>query len=385
MSLRVQESKDMTKKIRIVGRIVDFCRFVRAQGLPVGTQETIDALQVAGLGIVTDRRRFKLALRALLCTSREERDRFDALFDVYWHPTPRRPRRGRHAPGAPVARGQHAVPLLALGAAAKKAVADEEQERTSGASTLERLRKTDFSRVPVQDQERLEQLARQLWKQMSRRLTRRLKATHTGRQVHLRRTIRRSISYGGDPIALCYRNRKKHKPRLVVLLDVSGSMDPYSVYLLRFIHALQQHFERVESFLFSTRLMRITDVMKARRLPDSLKALTAEADAWSSGTRIGACLQDFNITFAPRVLSRDARVVILSDGLDTGTPDLLDRELRTLKRRARKLIWLNPLSGMEGYEPLTRGIQAVLPHVDVFTSAHNLESLLRLEAHLIDV
>lgn len=362
--------------------VVGFCRFVRANGLNVGVQETVDALQIARLGTLTDRSTFKVALRALLSTRKEDRDRFGTLFEQYWgretEPVQRvPPKRGR-----PITRPQQGIPLLMIGAPSDTVVDEEEGKSTTGANAVERLRKTDFSKVPEQDQERLEQLARRLCKQMSMRLARRLQPTPQKQQVDLRRTIRRSIAHGGTPLALRYRGRKPRKPRLTIFLDVSGSMDRYSFFLLRFVHALQPHFDRVDSFLFSTRLTCINDVIKARRLPETLSGLTDTADAWSSGTRIGACLQAFNENYGRRVLSKNTLVLILSDGLDTGEPDLLERELTKIKHRAKKLIWLNPLLGMAGYQPLARGIQAALPHVDAFLSAHNLDSLLTLEKHL---
>ena len=159
-------------------------------------------------------------------------------------------------------------------------------------------------------------------------------------------------------------------------------MDRYSFFLLRFIYALQRHFDRVDAFLFSTRLTCVTPALKARRFPDTLPHLADAADAWSSGTRIGDCLETFNDEYARRVLTRDTLVFILSDGLDTGEPALLTRELQAIKQSARKLIWLNPLLGMKEYEPLARGIASALPLIDAFVPAHNLESLLDLESHL---
>lgn len=369
----------------ITKHLVGFCRFARSQGLPVGVQETLDAMEVARLGTMVDKKTFKLALRALLSTSREDRDRFDDLFEAYWARQQRSLSRQLDLrKQVMVVRQEEAIPLLMIGNQAEEEVPEEDGKSTTGASAVERLRQADFSKVVPQDQEKLEQLALRLWKQMSRRMARRLKATHQKQQVHLRRTIRQNIPHGGDLIELRYKGRKPRKPRLVVLLDVSGSMDQYSFFFLRFVYALQQHFQRVDAFVFSTRLTYISDALKARRLPDSLQVLAETADAWSSGTRIGGCLQDFYADYR-RMLSRNTLVLILSDGLDTGEPDVLEHALRKIKQRARKLIWLNPLKGMDGYQPLARGIKAALPWVDDFLAAHSLDSLLQLETHLHDV
>lgn len=186
-------------------------------------------------------------------------------------------------------------------------------------------------------------------------------------------------------LELKLKDKKPNKNRLVILLDVSGSMDKYSFYLLRFILALRTHFQNIEGFIFSTKLIRITEYLRVKNLEHVLSQLSAGADNWSSGTKIGTCLQSFNELHAKRTLNRRSMTIILSDGLDTGAPELLSKELGKIKRRTRKLIWLNPLKGMQGYEPLARGMKAALPQIDVFRSAHSLESILELEKYLADV
>jgi uncharacterized protein with von Willebrand factor type A (vWA) domain len=197
----------------------------------------------------------------------------------------------------------------------------------------------------------------------------------------LRRTIRRSISRGGDPIDLSFRGRKLQQQRLVLLLDVSGSMNPYSLFLVRFAYVLQKYFRRVDTFLFSTQLTNITSALRTRQLQDALHALSQEAAGWAGGTKIGESLHKF-LMDQSRLLSRNTLFVVLSDGWDTGEPAALAAEISAIKRRVRRLIWLNPLLGMEGYQPVTRGMSAALPYIDVFAPAHNLASLLELEKHL---
>jgi len=201
--------------------------------------------------------------------------------------------------------------------------------------------------------------------------------------VDLRRTIRRSISRGGDPITLSFRNKKLQQDRLAVLLDISGSMNAYSLFLLRFAYALQKHFKRVDTFLFSTQLAEITPMLRSRDLTQALFSLGQVAAGWSGGTKIGESLRDFNVFHGRKLLTRNTLFLILSDGWDTGEPDVLEAQLAAIKRRVRKIIWLNPLLGMAEYKPLTRGMSTALPFVDVFAPAHNLESLLELERHLI--
>ena len=181
---------------------------------------------------------------------------------------------------------------------------------------------------------------------------------------------------------LRFKGMKPRPPRLVILLDVSGSMNPYSVFLVRFAYALQKHFQRVSTFLFSTHIKEITAALKARQLGDALEKLSREEAGWAGGTRIGESLRIFSRSHGKGLLTRRTVFIVLSDGWDTGTPEELAVELAAIQRRTLKLIWLNPLLGMEDYQPLTRALNAALPFIDVFAPAHNLESLLRLEKYL---
>ncbi len=367
----------------ITTRIIAFCHLARAEGFNVGIEETCAALESAGHGMLMPKSMFRRTLRALMCSKHEEFERFDALFERFWK---RRSTHGDSSMARKIAQPyapQNSYHSLVMSGDERSETAEEEGKKVTGASAIERLQKTDFSQLSHGEIERLDELAQHLWRQMSRRLTRRMKNRQRKEQVSLRQTIRQNIAHGGDPIKLRFRSRHTVKPRLVVLLDVSGSMDQYSFFFLKFIHALQKHFERVESFLFSTHLLHVTSALKDKGLTSTLKTLAQQAEAWSSGTRIGECFQTFNRTHAKRVLARNSIVVVLSDGLDTGDPEMFKQELSQIKRRTRKVVWLNPLLGMDNYEPITRGLSAALPLIDVFVSAHNLQSLLELEKHLV--
>jgi uncharacterized protein with von Willebrand factor type A (vWA) domain len=166
---------------------------------------------------------------------------------------------------------------------------------------------------------------------------------------------------------------------LVILLDVSGSMDKYSFFLLKFVWSLKSHLKNIEAFIFSTHLIRITDLLKEDELTESMMQMSERATNWSGGTKIGDCLGSFNDQFAKQVLNGRSVTIILSDGLDDGDPQVMFDEVHKIKLRTRKLVWLNPLKGMKGYEPLAKGMKAALPAVDDFRSAHNLDSLMELE------
>ena len=252
----------------------------------------------------------------------------------------------------------------------------------SGASAVERLKRIDFSQMPQADLAELERISLRLLRKMSYRVARRFRARKCRESIDLRRTIRRSISRGGEFIDLRYKGPKKERAKLVILLDVSDSMNPYSFFLLKLAYVLGKYSREVESFIFSTILVEVSDLLRSRRMSDALRMLSQATPAWSGGTRIGGSLQQFNKDYASASLSRSTVFIVLSDGWDTGAPEELAAELRKIKRRISKLIWLNPLLGLEEYEPVTRGISAALPFIDVFAPAHNLQSLLALEKHL---
>ena len=367
------------------GAMVRFCRFAREQGLSGGVQETLGALEAAASLGVGSREDLKAGLRAVLCSSQAEWDRFEEIFETFWgeagdrSPRSERPPRHREDPTGRPARGS--------GGLMSAAVADDFREgegsqALAGASLNERLRKADFSTLRHDDLAALEQISLCLLEQMGLRLSRRRRVANTKGRVDLRRTIRSSISRGGEPIDLRYQDRRPRPPRLVILLDISGSMSPYSLFLVRFVYALQRHFKRVDTFLFSTELVEITKVLHARRLPSALRALSQLAAGWSGGTKIAGSLRDFNLRHSRKLRSGDTLFMILSDGWDTGEPEALAAEVAAIKRRVRKLIWLNPLLGLADYRPITRAMSAALPHVDVFAPAHNLESLLEIERYL---
>lgn len=363
--------------------IVGFAQFAREHGLNVGIQETQDALLASGLGLLTDQSLFRFALRCLFCNSPEEILVFDQLFSLYWstNPIDLELRKGKVSIQGDVQKKTNAsLVMLGAGKAHEK---EEEAKHTSGANEVERLKQTDLSLLTAIEAEQLEEIARKLCRQMALRMRRRMKPDMKSGSLFLRKTIHRSISTGGEPFRLFLRARKPRKQRLIVFLDVSGSMDKYALFLLRFICALRDHFRQLEAFVFSTSLKRITKGLRSHQLETVIRNIESHADHWSSGTRIGECLQQFNDQFGKRMLNGSPVVLIMSDGLDTGDVSLLGSALQQIHGRARKTIWLNPLKGMKNYQPLARGMQAALPSVDDFRSAHNLDSLLELENLLL--
>ena len=361
-----------------------FCELCRSHDLDIGLNHSEEALLAAKSGFIKDINSLKYALRSLFCTCEEEHPTFNRLFDIYW-----RKKRHEYMPKTRTRKQTKIIKeskgsIVMMGFGNMEENDTEEARNVSGANKMESLRKTDFSKVTDIDHDLLDQLADKLLEQLNHKLKRRLKASKQGK-IDIRKTIRKNISTGDTLIQLIKKNRKFEKYRLVILLDVSGSMDKYSFYLLKFIWTLKSNFKNIEAFIFSTKLVRITDYIDETQIDQAMLHMSVNADHWSSGTTIGKCLQDFNNHFAKRVLNGRSITIVLSDGLDTGQPELLAEELRKIRLRTSKVIWLNPLKGMEGYEPLAKGMKAALPEIHTFESAHNLESLLELEKHLSHV
>jgi hypothetical protein len=360
--------------------LIGFAQFARSKGLNVGVEETFTALRAVDLGVFENKAVFYYTLKAIFCCNKDDLPLFNHLFGIYWETKNDDTRKkSQHKIINPQHLPKQQSVLSAWGLGNGEQKQEEDSKTVTGGNATVRLRKTDFSKVAEMDASILEDIAEKLWREMSKRLKRRMKRRHTRETIDLRRTIRASLQHGGDPIELRHRGKKPRKMRLVILLDVSGSMDKYSFFLLRFVWALQSYFEQVESFVFSTQLRCITETLKTKGLEKTLKMLTPQADNWSSGTKIGECLKTFNDQYASRILTRSSMVVVLSDGLDTGEKGVLEAEIQKIRRKTRRLIWLNPLKGMTNYEPSARGMSEALPYVDYFRSAHNLESMLELE------
>ena len=358
-----------------------FCRLLREEGLLVTPGDTLDAARVLGLVDLADREDLRLALRGVLVHRPEDGPAFDRLFDEFWggNPAPAgRLRRTR----PPSASQKERLPLsLEQWLRGGERDAEREEALVPGPSELESLGRQDFGSFGDEALREVTRVARRIARRLATRPSRRWKPARDGARPHLRRTLRLSVKTGGEVSELAFRQRKVRKTKLVVLADVSGSMDLYARLFLQFLFALQHSFARVETFVFATRLSRITEQLRSRAYGEALAELAAEVRDWNGGTRIGASLETF-VREWPRLLDGRTVVIVLSDGWETGDPEVLGDALGAVHGRAARVVWLNPLLGSPGYEPLTRGMQAALPHVDVFAPAHDLASLGRLARHL---
>ncbi len=364
--------------------IVAFAQFSRAHGLNVGIGETIAAFEGLDQLPLENELQLKFLLKPLFCNSPEDRMLFEGLYKLFWdsNPIDLNGKNQTKIAGAKKKKKSSSLVMLGLG---NNEGAKEEAKEISGANEAESLRKTDFSKLSDIESKQLEEIAEKLFKEMALRLRRRMKESRHIGKLNLRRTIRRSINTGGEPINLFFKAQKPKRQRLILMLDVSGSMDKYSLFLLRFVFELRNYFRQLEAFIFSTSLIRISEAVAYGQMDATVEALGIQVNNWSSGTKIGECLKDFNEKYGKRILNGSPTFIILSDGLDTGEPEVLAKEMKTIQGKVRKLVWLNPLIAMSGYEPIQRGMKAALPSIDDFRTAHNLDSLLALEKILNDV
>lgn len=371
--------------MRLAENLVLFVRALRAQGVAVRADAALDAIRaLAHVGI---RRRDDVrdALRAVLISRHDDLTRFDRLFDQFWRIWPKRDGSGLPQPIQPPRRGVTKVqwqvsPSVPPDEPGERGYQDTpDTVRTYSAAEVWRTK--DFAAYSAAETAQARAVIARLAWTPGVRVTRRLVSGPSG-AIDLRRLLRANTRHGGEPLVIPRRRRRVAPRPLVVLCDVSGSMEPYTRMLLLFVHAMTRRQRTVELFVFSTRLTRITRQFAGRPIETALARTRDVVKDWSGGTRIGQALRTFHVRWGRRVLRREPVVLLISDGWDLGDPDLLKAEMARLRRGCFRLIWLNPLIGSPGYEPLTRGMRAALPHVDDFLSVRNMTSVETLAARL---
>lgn len=364
----------------LVLKMLRFARQARDNGFPIGIEESMDALDVARDLNFLDREELRLGLRTLFCSSTTDWERFDDLFDSYWfYGSERTILRVSGSLQRPGGKGE-APSMEQLGYGGDAAEADE---TAGGASSAERLEGTDFRFLKSdRDLQAAQDLAERLARRMRWRLSRRRRVRSRGRTIDLRNTIHRSLRHGGTPLELVYKRRHPRPLKLVMMLDASGSMSLYSTFFIRFIRAVVENFAASEAFVFHTRLVHLSAALKEKNIERAVERMALMAAGWSGGTRIGESLRTFNNNYAKSTINSRTVVMIVSDGYDTGAAELLAQEMARLKRRAKRVVWLNPMIGWRGYAPVAEGMAAALPHIDLFAPAHNLESLAKIAPYL---
>ncbi|NKQ36485.1 MAG: VWA domain-containing protein [Chloroflexi bacterium] len=373
-----------------------FGRLLRALGLDVNPGRMMDLAQALAYVDIGRKSDFHNTARTLLVHDKDDLPLFDMAFNLFW----RRYQESvfshqfsvvseatfpKSASGLDSSEGDETG---SIGDGDVRPISDIAGEKAGGTTAVpvysyrEQLRHKDFSQLTPEEVTAVKTLITQIAWNLGQRPARRWQPGR-GVQLDLRRSLRHNLRYGGEMLAWSRRQPKQKARPLIILADISGSMEAYSRLLLHFTYALSASLtQTVATFVFATRLTCITRQLRQRSLERALNDVSQEVADWSGGTRIGEALKTFNFVWSRRVLRRGAIVLLISDGWDRGDPDLLRREIGRLQRSCHRLIWLNPLLGSPRYEPLTRGMQAALPHIDDFLPVHNLVSLEELAQHL---
>ncbi len=384
---------------KLAQNIIHFARALRRAGLPVGPGRVIDAIRAVEAAGFTERMDFYWTLHACFVNRPEHRVVFAQIFRLYW----RDPRFLEHMMSMmlPAIRGvqEEKAAQSAEKRAAQALLGDHmpevpqpEDEDEGGTqvevdasftmSAEEKLRTLDFEQMSTEEIAQAKRMLSRLTLPVKPIASRRSQAAAHGRRTDYRRTIRDALRKGGEIRAIAHAKPRLRWPNLVVLCDISGSMSQYSRMVLHFLHAVAnekgQGWAKVHAFTFGTRLTNISRHLATRDVDAALKAAGAEAQDWEGGTRIGACLHQFNRDWSRRVMGQGAVVLLITDGLDRDDAGALEKEMERLHLSARRLIWLNPLLRWDGFAPKATGIRAMLPHVDSFRAGHSIASLEQL-------
>ncbi|MBB6180546.1 vWA domain-containing protein [Pseudorhizobium flavum] len=376
-------------------RMAGFMAHLRLNGLNAGMPEGEMALAALHAIDATDRDEVRLALKSVCARGADGFRAFDELFDAYWladgrrRERPGRERQFERRPPRQTSNIREMIESRASGGVPDVPDNGSEGESEAGgtgrllASRIEAVRRADLRGLVTPDElAEAEAVARQIARALRDRRSRRRKAARRGAMLDLRRIARRSVAHGGDPVELLRRRRPDRPVNIVAICDVSGSMSVYARIFLAFLQGLVSVDSRTDAFLLHTRLVRISDALRDNDTLRAVERLSLMANGFGGGTRIGANLKQFNDQYARGMVTGRTVVVILSDGYDTDPADQIGTELARLRRRGCKIVWLNPLKGWGGYEPVARGMAAALPHLDLFAAANTLDALAALEPHL---
>ncbi len=366
--------------------ILTLADLLRRAGMPVSSDQVADCLRALRLVNIGQREQVYHAARCLLVSRYEHLKLFETIFNAFWRVQPDAPpSRGQKAPRAPRNDSQEHQPALISYMARKIQPSDPEldvADKSGTYSDIEILQRKDFMEMTPEELNVIKRLIQDMHWQACFRKTRRRVASRKGDALHMRRVMASAVRHGGVPVALTWQTPKIKQRPLVLIADISGSMEKYSRLVLQFFYSVSHSLKDVECFVFGTRLTRITPQLKLKNIDRAVTEASHEVVDWAGGTRIGDSLLTFNKQWSRRMLHRGAIVLIVSDGWELGDVNVLRMQMRCLHLRCYRLIWLNPLMQKANYQPVVEGMAAALPYVDDFMPIHNLHSLSALAEHL---
>src|SRR5258705_889722 len=367
----------ITRQTSLSKNIVHFCRFLRLKNFTISADEEALTLQALQFIDYSNNEIFRLALKASICRNKYQLDEFDDLFHEYWKELDK----AVDAKTKEDPKNKTAFQQQASYKAINKWLqgnGNKEIEETDNYSIQETLLRKDFSTVPGDEVDELMQTIKSIAKRLAAKTNRRYEFSYKTDMPDLRKTLRKNLRRGGELLDIVHRKPKRNRIKLVLLCDVSRSMELYSAFLIQFMYAFQQVYRRMETFVFSTSLKRITSLLKQKNFSEAMQLLSNENNGWSGGTRIGESLDAFVNEWGKKLIDSKTILIILSDGWDTGNIDLIKNNMEFIHAKSKKLIWLNPLAGFEDYKPHVSAMKAALPFIDVFAPVHNVESLKKL-------
>ena len=375
----------------LLQQITDFCRLLRQMGVNVTTTNQLSWCESVQLIDIGERAAFYHTARTNLIAGESDRETFDAAFNLFWrYPRPefqavdteeQTPEPSSLQDLSDAGDEQDFVEQWLDTEAEESEEGEEDDPVAYSAEDL--LSRKDFSEFTKEDMEQAREIVAKLAAVLATKLSRRKIVGKKGKTIDFRRSWRQSLVHGGEPLELIRKQQKIKKTKILLLCDVSGSMDCYAKFLIQFIYGMQQELREVDVAVFSTHLTDITGLLRRKGLAEGLNEVANVVPDWSGGTKIGESLLEFYRQFAPSFSAYRSVVILISDGWDRGDVDVLRHSMEMIHRHAYRLIWLNPLLGSDGYQPICRGIRTALPYVDYFLPAHNLESLAQLTKILI--
>ncbi len=373
--------KVQSKDPSFLQNALQFVAALRAVGIPVSIEQSAEFTRALTLVDIGSRDQVYFTARCLLLNRFENLRLFETLFNRFWRSNHTPAPQGRWTKPRPKRKRGNIVSLMADKSQAN-ATPQEFDDKRNTYSDADVIQMKKFSMMNEGELEAVKRTMQQMRWRAAERITRRRVADRHGSQLHMRNVLRSAGRHGGLPLHLHFQ-APKVKPRPIVLLaDISGSMERYSRLLLQFFYCISHSYGHVESFVFGTRLTRITGQLKVKNIDSAIGQASREVIDWAGGTRIGESVQRFNRDWSRRVLRRGAIVIIVSDGWERGDSGILAEEMRFLQHRSHRLIWLNPLSAEKSYKPLVSGMAAAMPYIDDFLPIHNLRSLEELATHL---
>ncbi len=358
-------------------RLVDFVHHLRDEGFSIGIQEVMDMLSSLQVSALTERNYSQQVIRSLACNSLDDWQRFDALFLQYWLLVEEEIDTLKAGDGQFSARQRASFTGIGGSSTESPNAMQELIGLTgSGAGRQRTISKADFRFLnDPRAMREIEKMAEHLASQLNKRLTHRRKIQPHGSRIDLRQTLRRNLSHGGLPVQLFYQHRRREPLHIVILHDVSHSMAWNNPLLFRFARGIIRAFKYSEAFAFHTQLSRVTEFYREASLQKMKQRLEARNHLWMGGTCIAESINRFNREYAAEILSAKTVMIIISDGFDTDEPGFLAQELKSIKKTAKKIIWLNPMLGRDGYDEDVKSIQAALPYIDRHAPAHSLDAL----------